>query len=253
MKRIVLAACIALIAITPIRSQEVPLTIKGDTQIEKITRLVPVTEEREIVKKLPFEVLAPPDADGYWWTVPAGVLINDRGDVIEVVSAPPGELLVKIKVQTITFDFNFETKPPTVKRQTKFTFGQRVFNIGTIKPPDPPPTPSALQKALQDAYNADLDPAKSAKTPVLADLLAGVVPAAQSSGKIKTAKDLQTLVKSATDLAIGAGAIPSVRSAVGSYLVTVLGTNVSAPADAAFWAKASSEYGYVALTLKGVK
>lgn len=119
--------------------EPVPLEVKGDVEFVKITRLVPVTEDREIVKKLPFDVLAPKDADGYWWTLPPGVVANDKGDTLEITSAPNGELVVKVKVQTITFDIDFEKK--TTKKKTVFTFGSRTLNIGTITPPLPPPIP----------------------------------------------------------------------------------------------------------------
>jgi len=135
-----LAALLLLAVASSVRAQDVILEIKGDVEVVKVTRLVPVTEDREVVKKFPFDVLAPKDADGYWWSVPPGVVANDRGDTLEITSAPNGELTVKIKVQTISFDIDFEKK--TVKKKTVFTFGARTLNIGTIVPPPPiPPIP----------------------------------------------------------------------------------------------------------------
>lgn len=120
-------------------------------------------------------------------------------------------------------------------------------------PPPPSPTPSALQKSLEAAYYAETDPKKSANTTALGDLFANVVAAAKASGKVKTHKDMQTAVKTATDLAIGPTAIPEVRKAVGAYLVTVLPTTPSVAADENYWAKAASEYGYVAIELGKIR
>lgn len=121
-------------------------------------------------------------------------------------------------------------------------------------PPVPPaPTPSPLTQKLQAAYDVDLDPYKAANLTKLTSSLAGVVKRAKDSNKVKTAKDLQTFVKSDTDAAITATGIPKVRAEIGVYLSSVLPTAGNTKADDGYWAKADSEYGYVALSLKGVK
>jgi hypothetical protein len=187
------AAILLLAFASQTPAQDVALQIKGDVEIVKVTRLVPLVEDREIIKKLPFDVLAPKDADGYWWTVPAGVTANDKGDALEITAAPNGELTIKIKVQTITFDIDFEKK--TVKKKTTFTFGSRTLNIGAIPPvpppppPPPPPPDTPLYKSLKSAYDADLDLDKSAKILKFADILDGAAPAAKAGGRVKTAAE----------------------------------------------------------------
>lgn len=141
-------------------------------------------------------------------------------------------------------------------------------NKGPIPPPEPvppgptpippnppePPTPiSPLQKSLQAAYDAESDPAKPQQLAKLATNLATIVDVNKATGKIKVEKDLQTAVKVCNDATIGPNALPKLRLAIGSYLVPILGTKENAPADAAFWAKASSEYAAVYQALKGVK
>ncbi len=121
---------------------------------------------------------------------------------------------------------------------------------GPQPPPDNPISP--LQKSLQDAYTVDLDPNKATNTAKLADVLANVVAPAKASGKMVTTADLQHLVKSSVDLAIGPMAIPGVRAAVGAALLPDLG-KTPVPVSDAFWTKAAADYAAVATALKGVK
>ncbi len=134
-----------------------------------------------------------------------------------------------------------------------------VVGVSPIPPPCPDPIPvppspiSSLQKILQSAYDAELDPTKAQQLAKLAANLATVVDANKATGKIKTEKDLQTAVKAGNDAAIGPNALPKVRATIGGYLVPILGTNPNAPADAPFWAVARDEYAAIALALKGLK
>lgn len=122
-------------------------------------------------------------------------------------------------------------------------------------PAPPPPIPTALQVSLQISYSAELDPVKSTKAAALADLLGSAVSVAQASGKVTTAKGLTDLIDTAflAHPSLGKGSLPTTVRAVGAYLATVLPTSPTAPADAAYWAKAAAAYGDVSTALKGVK
>ena len=119
-------------------------------------------------------------------------------------------------------------------------------------PPPPAPVDTPLYRSLKAAYDADLDLDKSVKALKFADILEGAVPAAKAGGRVKTASDFVALTHQATDLAIGAGAIPTVRKAVGAYLQTVLPRESTTPANDAYFAKAASEFGFVAMTLRSI-
>ncbi len=77
---------------------------------------------------------------------------------------------------------------------------------------------------------------------------------AKASGNVKTAADFTAGVHAATEASVGPAAtsIPTVRRAVSNYLKSVLPTDPKTPANEDYFARVSSEHGYVALSLKGL-
>ncbi len=122
-------AFVLLVALAmPAWGQEIPLTIKGDTVVVKVDRVVVVKEDQTVVRSFPFTIDAPPGSALYFWTYPAGVQALDRGDKLEVLSAPKGLMTVSLKIISVDFD----------KKSFLTKFGQTVVAIGDVTPPDPP-------------------------------------------------------------------------------------------------------------------
>jgi hypothetical protein len=252
MKR--LALVLLLVAGVLAHGQDAALQIKGDIVVIDIDEVVIVKKKRALARTLPFTLTATPGAADYRWTIPPNVLAieSDEG-TLKVTSAPKGECTFSCRLLVV--DFNAKV--------TKRTTESLTLNIGDVVPPlpptpplppiPPPPTPTPLQQSLQAAYNLEADTDKASKVAALADLLGNVVSYAQGNGTIKTAPALATYVHTMAEQhkGIGPGAIPKTRAAVGTYLNSVLPR--TGATDSAYWAKASSEYGYVALALKGVK
>lgn len=251
MKRLPALFALLLFA-CPAFGQDTQLHITGgDSVVVKIDKVVIVKEDRLVVRSLPFKVNATPGAADYRWSFPAGVTATESDDVLNVTAAPKGEITVSCRVLVVDFD----------AKATKRTTQSLTFNVGDVTPPVPPPppippippVPSALQQSLQAAYTADADPDGGPKIAALADVLANAVATAKASGKITTAPAFAAYVHQACELhpQIGPGALPKTRAAVGVYLnANLIRTG---PADTAYWAKAASEYGFVALALKAVK
>jgi|SRR6185436_13818132 len=243
MKRFAILLLIVLAA--PAWGQEASkLEFKGKTEIIKVERIVRVWDDRLSLKEFPFTLEAPVGAIRPSWTVPAGVTWTRKGRLIEITAAPKGEL--KISADWAVLD----------KKTLDITEDFDTFTLlvgGVSPPPPPPPTPSPLQKVLQVAYDVEADQAKATNVLKFADILEGSVAAAKAGGRVKTAGDFVTLTKQATDLAIGAAAIPGIRKSVGNYLQTVLPREANTPANDAYFAKVASEHGYVALALRGLK
>lgn len=113
-------------------AQDVPLTISGgDAKVVKVDRVVVVKVDLTVVSSFPFSVTAPAGAGIYFWTYPAGVQAVDKGDKLEITSAPKGELTVNVKA--ITADW--EAKKFVTK------FGTVTFAVGEVPPGPKPPVP----------------------------------------------------------------------------------------------------------------
>lgn len=125
-----LSAAILLLA-SPLFAQD--LTIKGDTKIVQVDKIVVTHEDRLLVQSLPFTVSAAPGAFDYRWSFPSNVTALDMGDTLKVTAAPKGECTIGVNVKTIDFD----AKKVTSK------FQSLTFLIGEVTPPAPPvpPTP----------------------------------------------------------------------------------------------------------------
>lgn len=118
-------------------SQEVPLEVKGGAvKVVKVDKVVIVKEDRTVVTAFPFAVVAPPDAGFYYWTFPAGVVAVDKGNTLEVSSAPRGDLTINVKVQSAVIDAG------KIKYLTHF--GALTFSVGEVPGPAPAPTPKPV-------------------------------------------------------------------------------------------------------------
>lgn len=246
---------ILLALAVPSWGQEVPLAVKGgDVKIVKVDQITVVKVDRTVVTSFPFTLTAPAGCVVYWWKVPAGVAASDVNEVLTVTAAPKGDCVISVKMLTVDFE----------KKSFATTYGSLAFSIGDVGPPPAPPVPpapptplpvSALQAALQVAYNAELDPAKATKLAAIADLLESAVKVAKKSTTIKTAKDFTEYVDNAYNLhtEIGKGALPVVAKVIGANLAATLPTAASTPANDAYWTAADAAYSNVAQALKGVK
>lgn len=112
----------------PIWADDVPLTVKGDLSVVKVDVIVKHTEDRTVVKSLPFTISAPGGEAFYFWSYPAGVTAVDKGQVLEIVTAPKGELVVSVKALTVDW---------TAKKFLN-DFGSIKVIIGGVIPPTPP-------------------------------------------------------------------------------------------------------------------
>jgi len=110
--------------------QEIPLTLKGDTQVVQVDKVIVVKEDRTVVKSFPFFVIAPADIGFYRWTYPATTKATDKGNTLQVDAAPKGDLKIDLKVESaIVVDGK-------IKYVTQFS--SIVVAIGEVAPPIPP-------------------------------------------------------------------------------------------------------------------
>lgn len=143
----------------PARAQEaVQLKLGGDgVKVVEVDKVITVKEKRTVVVSFPVTVSAAPLANTrYNWTVPPGVYAVPRGALLEVRSAPKGELVIDLHQET--FDF----KAGTLTNR----YGSLTLTVGDVppgpgpKPPEPkPPEPKPvgkLGKALIVYETADL-------------------------------------------------------------------------------------------------
>lgn len=112
----------------PLRAQEVPLEVKGDTATVQVDRVVVVKEDRLLVRSLPFSVQAPAGGFGYQWDVPTGWQVTRKGRTLEVTAAPKGDAKVSVVYSVVDFD----------ARKVEERYGSVAFAVGEVKPPDPP-------------------------------------------------------------------------------------------------------------------
>ncbi len=118
-------------------AQDIPLEIKGgDTKIVQVDTVVVVKSPLTVVSNFPFTVHAPSGHALYFWSVPSGITSLDKGDRLEITSAPKGRLTIGVKIVAADWD------------QKKFLtkFGSVSFAVGDGAPvpvPDPidPPKP----------------------------------------------------------------------------------------------------------------
>jgi hypothetical protein len=98
----------------------VPLEVKG-TGVRAVI----------LVTAFPFTINAPSGSALYFWQFPASVTAVDKGETLEVLSAPKGTVVVSVKAVTADWDAKkFITK-----------FGQVTFAVGEVPGPGPDPGP----------------------------------------------------------------------------------------------------------------
>lgn len=124
MKRIALLF-VALLFAFPSGAQDLPLKVEGP-DVKIIT----------VIDKMPFTVVAPPGAALYFWQYPANVQVLDKGDKLDVLSAPKGQLVIGVKTVVIDFD----------KKMFFTKFGLVTVSIGqgpvVVDPPVDPKVPT---------------------------------------------------------------------------------------------------------------
>jgi hypothetical protein len=128
-----LLALALLVLLPAIGWADVPLKVHGETKTVQIDKVVIVKEDRTVVAKAPFVVYAPAGAFDYRWTFPASVTAIDKGDKLEVTSAPRGDVTFSVIVKNVLWE------------EKRFTtdFGQITFSVGDVGPTPPvPPGPT---------------------------------------------------------------------------------------------------------------
>ena len=116
--------------------QTVDLSLKGDgVRVVKVDVIRVFKEDATIVLAFPIEVGAPKNSGLYFWTYPSGVTAIDKGDTLEITSAPKGALTVSVKAISANLD-----------KDGKFigfltTFGSKTFTVGDVPQPGPGPDP----------------------------------------------------------------------------------------------------------------
>jgi len=131
------SAILAVGLAIPILAEDIPLQLKGDTEVVKVDRVIVVKEDRTVVKTFPAFIIAPPDIGFYYWTYPATVKATDKGNTLQIDSAPQGDVKVNLKVQSAV------VVDGKIKYVTQFS--DITFAVGAPTPPIPPtpvpPTP----------------------------------------------------------------------------------------------------------------
>ena len=137
-----LSAILATLFLAPtIWGQDISLEIKGgDVKIVEVDRVIVVKDKRQVVTTFPFSLNVPKGEALYFWSFPPTVKAVDRGDSLEITSAPKGDLTISVKGVSAKLDnegrfIGFITKT-----------GSLFFSVGEVKPgpgpePDPDPDP----------------------------------------------------------------------------------------------------------------
>jgi hypothetical protein len=119
----------------PLAAQDVPLQIVGgNVQVVKIDKVVIVKTDLTVVQTFPFSVKA--GGEGFFfWTVPQAVTFADKGDVLEITSAPKGNLTIRVKVFSAEVDGG---KIKYVTRVGSITFAVAALNQSRCRPSQSP-------------------------------------------------------------------------------------------------------------------
>ncbi len=134
MKRL---ACLAILIFASLGfGQDVPLELRGDTVTVKVAKQITVYEDRVVIKSFtptPL-IIAQPDIGFYYWTYPAVVKAVDKGNVLQINSAPQGDYTINLKIQSAVVDDKGK-----IKYVTKFS--DIVVSVGVPGPTPVPPIP----------------------------------------------------------------------------------------------------------------
>ncbi len=216
---------VLLLLASPLAAQSIPLTLKGDTAVVKVDRVIVAKEDRTVVKSFPVLIVAPVDIGFYRWSYPTAVKATDKGNVLQIDAAPKGDVTINLKVESAVIDGG------KVKYVTQFA--DIMFSVGDVAPtpPEPvvPPTPiipptDPLVATLQAAYATDPDPNKVANTASLAGLYHVAAEVAYDGTVVKVG-DLYTRMKVASASLKLTNAVVSVRKAISVELDRVLPTD----------------------------
>jgi hypothetical protein len=121
-------ACLLLFLLAvPAWGQEIPYTIVGKYRDVKV------------VDELPLNIVVQPGIGFYRWDVPPLVKTNNKGNVLEIISAMPGNLTIKLAVESAVGRYNETTKIVEITYVTKTT--EFNFVIGGVPVPPVPPIP----------------------------------------------------------------------------------------------------------------
>lgn len=135
MKKLLAGLLTLGLTITSLSAQE--LSLKGDgVRVVKIDRVVIVKEDATVVQAFPVTVNAPTGAGLYFWSFPVGVVAADKGDVLEIATAPKGPITISVKAISADLDKDGKFKGFVTK------FHSLTFTVGDIPAPGPGPGPA---------------------------------------------------------------------------------------------------------------
>lgn len=103
----------------------------GNPKIVKVKRVIEVFDDRTVYTAFPISVKAPAGF-GYSWTVPANVVANRKGSVLEIVSGSKGPATIGVTYYVVDFK----------KEKVDEVFAERTIDIGDVIVPDPKPDPT---------------------------------------------------------------------------------------------------------------
>lgn len=185
---------------------------------------------------MPFTVEAPKGSDLYFWSSPVGVQVIDRGNILEVISAPKGELRFGLKA--IQIDWDAKKLVQKLGTVTVILGEGPAPPVPPIPPgPDPEPTPvDQFEKSLFETWrlNGGTSPTKAPRIKLMASIYLEASKLAQSDG-IKTAYQLYqqgvlaAIEKEFKPKADSAAEFLPIRNAVGIELNSKLPTKVTEP------------------------
>lgn len=223
---------LAWVGVVPTVPTTTPVKIVGPSAVEPY-KLVELTAEGDLTGAAVVWDVTPDDV--------ADVRELPGGRLIFV--GPPGVYKVKARViRTKDGQLSVETQRFTV------TIGK-----GPGPGPDPPPT-DPLVLALQTAYTSDPGaPADKAKWKSALAALYRRGTIAANDANVKTAGDLHSILKTASNSLLPADALPATRARVAQELTATLPTKPDAVLTADDRAKAAAKFEQLAAALEQVK
>lgn len=237
MKRFRLSLCL-LFLLPALAAGQDALLVKG----EGVKTVV-------VVSKLPFTVEGPKGASWYVWLHPSAVKATDRGDSLEVTSAPKGELTVTLKAVTVDFKGQ-KVIPFTASVTVQVGDAPKPPPGPDPQPPDPEPDPAdPFAKAVRAAYLAEASSSKAMDAAALATVYRhgeAVAPTSATAGQLFKAMAEKAQQSGA------AGKLPKVQAAIQAENLRILPTEMDAAIAVAERQLIAGHLGRVAAVLEGV-
>lgn len=194
------------------------LTIKGETRIDEVERIVVVKEKITVVTKLPFTIEAPLGGPAYSWEYPSTIMASRKQNVLTVTA---GKGLVKVSVEWSTAEikngiviFNPQSAVLT-------------FAIGEVIPPKPPEPMDAFTQKIIDVWKTDTG---KEETNTLIELYRMAIDYADKPEYDTTAKYLAKL-KTTWEAALK-DTLPALRKHLGAEENAAIGKDGNAKMDA---------------------